>query len=90
MTFSWHLGPRTYTRRVPVGDYVLGRTGVSWSVNRSLGDGVVDRWDEGETDQATAREAVLNRARSDATDAWETAGAGEYRLIRGYRSSGSR
>ena len=79
MTFSWHLARRTQTRRVPHGDYLLGRTGVSWSVNRSLGDGVVDRCDQGETHQATAREAVLERAGADATDAWETTGAGEYR-----------
>ena len=77
----------TYTYQPLPGDYVLGRTGVSWSVNRSLGDGVVDRLDEGEGHKPTAREAVVSLARADATDAWEPAGAGEYRLIGGYRTA---
>jgi hypothetical protein len=75
----------TYTYQPLAGDYVLGRTGVSWSVNRSLGDGAVDRLDEGEAHERAAREAVVRGARADATDAWETAGAREYHLIGGYR-----
>jgi hypothetical protein len=74
----------TYARHTIAGDYVLARTGVSWSVNISQGDAVVQRLDEGAR-ESSAREAVMRLARADATDAWETAGD-EYRLIGGYRS----
>jgi hypothetical protein len=77
--------PQTYTRRPVVGDYILGRTGVSWSVNRSLGDGTVARLTEGEPHKNAARDAVVGAASADATDAWEMAGAGEFRLLASYR-----
>ena len=75
-----------YTRSPLIGDYVLGRTGVSWNVERSLGVNGVARIQSGIPCQSTARDAVLRGARVDATDAWETAGPGEFRLIRGYRT----
>ena len=74
-----------YTRSPVLGDYILGRTGVAWSVNRSLGDGTVARLTEGEPRRNAARDAVMAAAGEDATDAWETAGAGEFRLLASYR-----
>jgi hypothetical protein len=76
---------RTYTRRPLTGDYILGRTGVSWSVNRSLGEGTVARLTEGQQDKQSAFGMVVRAARADATDAWETAGAGEFRLLESWR-----
>jgi hypothetical protein len=83
-----HLRPQTYTWRPLAGDYILGQTGVSWSVNRSLGDGTVVRLTEGEPHKGAARDTVVGAARADATDAWEMAGAGEFRLLEAYRTPG--
>jgi hypothetical protein len=80
------LARSIYTRRPIIGDYVLGRTGVSWNIERSLGVDGVARIQSGVTCESTARDAVVTGARADATDAWETAGPGEFRLIRGYRT----
>ena len=80
--------PQIYTRHPVSGDYVLGRTGVAWSVNRSLGDDIVARLSEGEPHKNVARDAIMGAAAADATDAWEMAGAGEFRLLKSYRTSG--
>ena len=80
--------PQIYTRRPLDGDYILGRTGVAWSVNRSHGDGTVARLTEGEPQKNAARDAVMGGAAADATDAWEMAGAGEFRLLASYRIQG--
>lgn len=79
---------QTYTRRPLAGDYILDRTGVSWSVNRSVGEGTVYRLTEGQTDKNAACGAVVRAARADATDAWETVGAGEFRLLKSCRARG--
>ena len=83
---KWPFQPQTYTRHPLAGDYILDRTGVSWSVNRSLGDGAVARLTEGGAYKEAARDAVVKSARTDATDAWEAAGAGEFRLLEAYRT----
>ena len=77
---------QTYTRRPLAGDYILGRTGVSWSVNRVVGEeGAVARLSEGQQDEKAACGIVVRAARADATDAWETAGAGQFRLLESCR-----
>jgi len=75
-----------YTRKPLIGDYVLSRTGVSWNVDHSVGVDGVGRIQSGLTCKFTARDAVVRGARADATNAWETAGPSEFRLIRGYRT----
>ena len=82
----WPFQSQTYTRHPLAGDYILDRTGVSWSVNRSLGNGAVARLTEGGVHKGTARDAVVKSAHTDATDAWETAGAGTFRLLEAYRT----
>ena len=75
----------TYTQIPAAGDYIVGRTGVSWSVNRSLGGGEFARLREGVSDASAARGDVIAAARADATDAWETAGRDEFRRLAAYR-----
>jgi hypothetical protein len=82
---TWPFQPQTYTRHPLPGDYILDRTGVSWSVNRSLANGAVARLTEGGASKVAARDAVVKSARTDSTDAWETAGAGEFRLLEACR-----
>jgi hypothetical protein len=76
----------TFTRSPSSGDYILGHTGISWSVDRRNGNGSVMRMSEGGRRRATALEALLSLAAAERTDAWETAGAGEWRLIKRHRS----
>lgn len=82
----WLFQPQTYTRHPLAGDYTLDRTGISWSVNRSLGNGAVARLTEGGAYKGAARDAVVRSARTDATDAWESTGTGEFRLLEAYRT----
>ena len=82
---KWPFHSQTYTRQPLTGDYILDRTGISWSVNRGLENGAVARLTEGGASKEAARDAVVTSARTDATDAWETIGTGEFRLLEAHR-----
>ena len=62
-------------------DYILGSTGVSWTVDRVLGATSVSRISTGERSEVQARSAARALAARDGTDAWQVAGIGSYRLI---------
>ena len=72
---------RTYAQQPQCGDYVLCRTGVSWSVNRCEADGAFARLSEGGQRRAVAVQAVLDGARAAGTNAWQAIGATEYMLL---------
>jgi hypothetical protein len=76
---------RTFTECPSRGDYILGATGVSWSVDRTNGDGSVNRISAGERNKKIALASLLSLAESDHTDAWEPFGSSAYRLIKGHR-----
>ena len=72
--------------RPPSGDYILSRTGFSWGIGRSNVDGSVLQMFAGERKKNLALAALVMLADRDGADAWETVGAGSYRLVKRYRS----
>ena len=71
-----------FTATPPSGDYMLSTTGLTWSVDRTRSDGVVVRVVAGERNRKGALARLLALADGDSTDAWESFGAGSYRLIK--------
>jgi len=78
-------GRATLTTQPRGGDYVLLPTGYSWNVRRSHGDGAASSISEGDRDRRTALSKVLSLAETDHTDAWETAGTGEFWRVGQFR-----
>lgn len=72
------------------GDYILGSTGYSWNVRRSLGDGSVQSITEGGRDKAAAVARLVSLADAAKTDAWEHEGTGVFRLLHRFRASFAR
>jgi hypothetical protein len=75
----------TFSADPPGGDYILKPTGLTWGVDRTTGTGSVMRVVPGEQKKEDALATLLSLARGDGTDAWESAGAVSYRLIKRFR-----
>jgi len=76
---------RIFSADPPPGDYILTTTGLTWNLDcRSAGDSVL-RLVAGEQHKPSALAKLLELAERDSVDAWETFGAGSYRLIERYR-----
>jgi hypothetical protein len=74
-----------FTAVPPAGDYLLSTTGLTWNVDRAGADGGVLRVLAGEPNKKSALATLLGLAAGERADAWESAGAGSYRLIERYR-----
>jgi hypothetical protein len=70
-----------FTTSPPAGDYVLSTSGLTWNVDRTSAAGGRSRVLAGEANKNIARAALLRLADADNAGAWETIGAGSYRLI---------
>lgn len=75
----------TLTTPPPDGDYVINPTGFSWNIRRSRGDGTADSIAVGDRKRSAAVARVIALADAARTDAWETAGTGEFWLLRRFR-----
>ena len=75
-----------FTARPPAGDYILRPTGLTWGIGRSNVDGSLMQMTAGEREKKVALATLLILADGNGADAWETAGADSYRLVKRYRS----
>jgi hypothetical protein len=75
-----------FTGRPPAGDYILGSTGLTWGIGRSNVDGSLMQMTAGEREKNLALATLLMLADRNGADAWETIGAGSYRLVKRDRS----
>ena len=74
-----------FVTQPPPDDYIVSPTGFTWNVRRSLGPGTVLAVSAGTSTRAAALALASRLAKDDRTDAWETIGAGDFRLIQRFR-----
>ena len=79
------LRRQTVTSAPADGDYILNPTGYSWNVRRCSGEGRVYIVVVGERKRTIAAARAIALAEGDKTNAWETAGAGVFWLLKQWR-----
>lgn len=76
----------TFTTRPPSGDFFLSPTGLTWGVRCTNDNGSVADTFAGARERQGAVARLLSLAEGAGTDAWETAGADRFRLLKRNRA----